>query len=286
MNKLDCVSYAQERFQHIVDVLTHFLVDDVGFGHDQLVFIPVSGIDGANITSDGSELPEALSSWYTGPTLIDALRALKLPSRGEPKPLRMPIADIITDIRSLGSAACGGKIEAGSLSKGQKVIVAPANVTATVKCIEIDGLAVDFAPVGKSVDVGFSNLDPQHLQVGSVLCHESYPMTSTTEIEVRVLTTDVLRIPILKGSKVVLHSHMLACDATVDALVAQVDTLTGNVIKENPRCITRDQSAILRIKTSKSVCVEPTSVSPTLSRVTLRSGGKTIALGVVTATWR
>lgn len=286
VNKMDCVSYDRERFQHIVDVLTHFLVDDVGFTNEQLIFIPVSGIDGANIAPDRSDSPEALTSWYKGPALIEALRAIRLPSRGEPKPLRMPIADIITDIRSLGSAACGGKIEAGSLSRGQKVIIAPANVTATVKCIEIDGLAVDFAPVGTSVDVGFSNLDPQYLQVGSVLCHESHSIASTTEIEVRVLTTDVLRIPILRGSKVVLHSHMLACDATVDALVAQVDTLTGNIIKENPRCITRDQSAILRIKTSKSVCVEPTSVSPTLSRVTLRSGGKTIALGAVTAIWR
>jgi len=288
VNKMDCVSYDAGRFHHIVDVLTRFLVDDVGFGDDQLTFVPVSGIEGSNIAPAGgvSDVPEALASWYKGPSLVDALRAIRLPARGDPKPLRMPIADIITDVRSLGSAACGGKIESGSLVKGQKVMIAPANVEATVKCIEIDGDAVDFAPVGTSVDVGFANLDPQHLQVGSVLCHESYPIPSTTEIEVRVLTTDVVRVPLLRGSKVVLFSHMLACDATIDALVAQLDTLTGAVIKENPRCITRDQSAILRIKTSRAVCVETMDASPTLSRVTLRSGGKTIALGVVTAIWR
>jgi elongation factor 1 alpha-like protein len=118
------------------------------------------------------------------------------------------------------------------------------------------------------------------------LCHTAYPMTSTNEIEISVLTTEVLRVPLLKGSKVVLHSHMLSCDATVDQLIAQVDALTGTVIKPNPRCITREQSAILRLKTSQNVCVEPVEVSPTLSRVTLRMGGKTMAVGVVRAIWR
>lgn len=164
--------------------------------------------------------------------------------------------------------------------------VMPANVTATVKCIEVDGLPVDFAGIGTSADVGLVDVDPLHLQVGSVLCHASYPMTPTNEIEVCVLTTDVLRVPLLKGSKVVLHSHVLACDAVIEELVAQVDTVTGEFIKSNPRCITREQSAILRVKTSRNVCVEPAEVSPTLSRVTLRMGGKTMALGVVRAIWR
>ena len=286
VNKMDCVDYSDERFQHVTELLTRFLVGEVGFTVHQLTFIPVSGIDGANISPIDAPLPAQLSAWYRGPTLIDALRAIKLPPRGEPKPLRMPIADIVTEVRSLGSVACGGKIESGSLTKGQLVSVMPANVTATVKCIEVDGLPVDFAGIGTSADVGLVDIDPLHLQVGSVLCHASYPMTPTNEIEVCVLTTDVLRVPLLKGSKVVLHSHMLACDAVIEELVAQVDTVTGEVIKSNPRCITREQSAILRVKTSRNVCVEPAEVSPTLSRVTLRMGGKTMALGVVRAIWR
>jgi elongation factor 1 alpha-like protein len=79
---------------------------------------------------------------------------------------------------------------------------------------------------------------------------------------------------------------MLACDATIEELVAQVDTVTGDVVKASPRCITREQSAILRIRTSRNICVEPVEISPTLSRVTLRMNGKTMALGVVTAIWR
>ena len=286
VNKMDCVEYSLERFQHIVDALTRFLVGDVGFGAEQLTFVPASGMEGVNISPDDFALPEALKAWYRGPTLVDALRSINIPSRGEPKPLRLPIADVVTEVRSLGPTACGGKIESGSVFKGQKVSIMPANVTATIKCIEIDGLPVDFAGVGASVDVGLSDVDPLHLQVGSVLCHTAYPMTSTNEIEISVLTTEVLRVPLLKGSKVVLHSHMLSCDATVDQLIAQVDALTGTVIKPNPRCITREQSAILRLKTSQDVCVEPVEVSPTLSRVTLRMGGKTMAVGVVRAIWR
>ena len=286
VNKMDSVEYDKSRYEHICEALRSFLIDDVGFDDGQVTFIPVSGIEGANIAPDDAPLPDALSAWYRGQTLVDSLRSLKTPSRGEPKPLRMPIADIVTEVRSLGSAACGGKIESGSMAKGQKLLLMPANVTATVKCLEVDGMRVDFAPIGTSVDVGLSDIDPQHLQVGSVLCHASYPMTPANEIEIRVLTTDVLRIPLLKGSKVVLHSHMLTCDATIDELIAQVDTATGEVLKSKPRCITREQSAILRVRTSRNICVEPVEVSPTLSRITLRMAGKTMALGVVTAIWR
>ena len=31
-------------------------------------------------------------------------------------------------------------------------------------------MRVDFAPIGTSVDGDLSDIDPQHLQVGSVLC--------------------------------------------------------------------------------------------------------------------
>ena len=286
VNKMDSVEYDKARYDHICGALRSFLIDDVGFDDGQLTFIPVSGIEGANITPEDAPLPAALSAWYRGQTLVESFRSLKTPSRGEPKPLRMPLADIVTEVRSLGSAACGGKIESGSMAKGQKLLLMPANVTATVKCLEVDGMRVDFAPIGTSVDVGLSDIDPQHLQVGSVLCHASYPMTPANEIEIRVLTTDVLRIPLLKGSKVVLHSHMLTCDATIDELIAQVDTATGEVLKSKPRCITREQSAILRVRTSRNICVEPVEVSPTLSRITLRMAGKTMALGVVTTVWR
>jgi elongation factor 1 alpha-like protein len=286
VNKMDTVAYDFERFQHVMETLKDFLVSDVKFALEQLVFVPVSGIEGANISPDDAPLPEDFASWYHGPTLVDALRAIRITARGEPKPLRLPIADIVTEVRSLGGAACGGKIEAGSLVKGQKIMLMPANVTATVKVIEVDGIAVDFAPIGTTVDVGLSDIDPIHLQVGSVLCHASYPMLPTNDIEVCVLATDMLRVPLLKGSKVVLHSHMIACDATIMELMALVDTMTGAVIKSNPRCITRDQSAILRVRTSKNICVEPTEVSPTLSRITMRMNGKTVALGAVTALWR
>jgi elongation factor 1 alpha-like protein len=285
INKLDTVEYDSGRFEYVVDVLRSFLVGDIGFEDGQLLFVPVSGIEGVNIVTDDTPSPPGFA-WYKGPTLVDALRSIHIPPRGDPKPFRMPIADIVTEVRSLGSAACGGKIESGSLQKGQQIVLMPANVKATVKTIEVDGLSVDFAPIGTTVDVGLTGIDPIHLQVGSVLCHVDYPMIPANEIEVRVLTTDVLRVPLLKGSKVILHSHMLACDATVTELIAQVDTLTGDVLKANPRCITREQSAVLRVKTSKNVCVEPAEVSPTLSKIALRMGGKTMALGVVTAVWR
>ena len=104
------------------------------------------------------------AAWWEGPTLAGAIDELPAVERGPPRPLRLPVADVIPGSRTLGAAAVGGKVEGGIIAKGQKVLVMPAGVEATVRAVEAaGGVSVAAAHPGDSVDVGLDGIDPASL---------------------------------------------------------------------------------------------------------------------------
>lgn len=58
---------------------------------------------------------------YKGPCLLDAIDSLQPPTRDLSKPLLMPICDVIKS-SSLGQVSACGKLEAGALRSGTKVL--------------------------------------------------------------------------------------------------------------------------------------------------------------------
>ena len=68
----------------------------------------------------------------------------------------------------------------------------------------------------------------------------------------------------------------------IKKLVAQINKTNGEVIKKHPRCLNKNCNAIVEIVSESPVCVELYSNIKELGRFMLRSGGKTIAAGLVT----
>jgi elongation factor 1 alpha-like protein len=73
VNKLDMVGWSQERFESIQSILTTYLTKTAGFRKDQISFVPVSGLSGANLREN--LLAKTDLKWYSGPTLVDRLGA-------------------------------------------------------------------------------------------------------------------------------------------------------------------------------------------------------------------
>lgn len=67
------------------------------------------------------------------------------------KPFRFCIADVY---RSMMGLTVGGRVEAGVVAPGDRVLMAPLTETATVKAIHSRGVPVQFATVGDNVDIG------------------------------------------------------------------------------------------------------------------------------------
>ncbi|KRT86013.1 hypothetical protein AMK59_1643 [Oryctes borbonicus] len=70
INKLDTVSWSQERFSEIKNKLKTFL-RQAGFRESDVSFVPCSGLTGQNLIQKPTE--KELMAWYSGPCLIEVL---------------------------------------------------------------------------------------------------------------------------------------------------------------------------------------------------------------------
>jgi elongation factor 1 alpha-like protein len=72
INKLDQVSWSQERYSEVLGVLEAYLTQ-VGFQSAKTSFIPVGALQGVNLVSREGQDGVNLGRWYRGPTLVDIL---------------------------------------------------------------------------------------------------------------------------------------------------------------------------------------------------------------------
>jgi elongation factor 1-alpha len=86
INKMDdkSTNWSQARYDEIQKELSSYLAK-VGYKPETIPFIPISGWLGDNMLEKSTNLP-----WYKGPTLVEALDALKEPKRPVDRPLLSP----------------------------------------------------------------------------------------------------------------------------------------------------------------------------------------------------
>ncbi|KAI9244417.1 P-loop containing nucleoside triphosphate hydrolase protein [Sporodiniella umbellata] len=281
INKLDLVDWSETRFKEIQDKLSIYLLQ-IGYKKNSLHFIPVSGLTGHNLVHS-PDLP-LLQSWYQhGPTLMDLIDRFEPPVRLLDRPLRIRVTDFFKGgIGSSGGVSVAGLVESGSVQIGEQVIVVPGNETAHVKTLQVNDEFANWAAAGDSILMTLVNIDIMNLSNGCVICSSSHPVPVTSTFEAQIVVFDV-RIPLTLGYQVVLHHGSLDEPASLVALVEVLDKSTGQVVKKNPRCLTKGMTAKVQIKLNqRAIPLETFKDSKQLGRVMLRKGGETVAAGVVT----
>ena len=93
-------------------------------------------------------------------------------------------------------------------------------------------------------------------------------------------------VPITKGYTCILHHGSVQAAASVKKLLGLLDKTTGEVAQntKKPRLLTKGNNAVVEIATETPVCLDLYSNSKELGRFMLRTGGKTIAAGMVADT--
>ncbi|KAM5565356.1 elongation factor 1-alpha [Rosa sericea] len=275
VNKMDVVEYSKDRFDEIKQTLGTFL-HSRGFKDSSVYWVPLSVMENQNLVSAPSEA--RLLSWYRGPSLLDSIDSLQPPTRDFQRPLLMPICDVIRST-SLGQVSACGKLEAGALRSGSKVLVMPSGELGTVRSLERDSQACSIARAGDNVGVTLQGIDGGHVMAGGVLCHPGFPVAVAKHLELKVLLLDVAT-PILIGSQVEFHIHHAKEAARVVKILSLIDP-KGKVTKKSPRCLLAKQRAVIEVVLQGPVCVEEYTGSKALGSVSLRASGNTVALGVV-----
>ncbi|KAF4446527.1 elongation factor 1-alpha [Fusarium austroafricanum] len=265
VNKLDMVGWSQERFDEIAQQVNGFLAG-LGFQPKNIDFIPISGLNGDNLVH---RTEDSAASWYTGPTLIEALENSE-PSttRALKKPFRMSISEVFRS--QLGTTTISGRVDSGSVQIGDALLVQPSGEEAYVKSIMVDSDMQDWAVAGQSVSVALTNIDPIHIRVGDMLCHTKDPIHCGDTFTMKAMAFEHL-MPM----PVDLHRGRLHSAGQIVSITATLDKASGTIMKKKPRVVQPGGVARVIIKLAAKVPLEPGQ------RVVIRSGGETVAAGLL-----
>ena len=169
VNKMDLVNYREDTFQAIEKEYREFLTQ---LNVVPQYIIPASAKQGINITQVSPETP-----WYTGPSVLESLAHFHLETARKEQALRLPLQDVYKfDARRI----LVGRITAGQLKIGDRLVFSPTNKSANIQSIE--AFNVDPPPTqamaGQSVGI---TLDEQiFVERGHIATHEeTRPLVST-----------------------------------------------------------------------------------------------------------
>lgn len=281
INKLELSNWSESRFNGIKSRLSPFLAR-VGYKEENVIYLPLSGLHGINLIDRGC--PQELSSWYSGPCLVELLDRVQPAFRDVTKPLRVSVMDACRVAHgSTQGNVVSGRIEGGQIRIGDRVQILPSNVRGTVKTIEKGGENCTKAYAGNNVDLSLKDVEGDFSLVlpGHTLCSDTYPAPMIKRFLVKGITFDIA-FPITKQQQLMLHSQSLKSPVTVIRILHTVDPATGAVLKERPRCLTKYMTAVIELEAADKVCIERFSNYKSLGRVTLRDRTETVMSGMVT----
>merc|ERR1712156_1211931 len=274
-NKMDdtSVNYSQARFDEIKGELTIHL-KKVGYNVANIPFIPISGWVGDNMLEASENMP-----WYKGPTLIEALDALRPPKRPSEKPLRLPLQDVYK-IGGIGTVPVG-RVETGTLKPGMVVTFGPMNTTTEVKSVEMHHEQVPEALPGDNVGFNVKNLSVKDIKRGYVASDSKNDPCTDTEMFVAQVIVFNHPGEIRNGYTPVLDCHTCHIACKFEKIREKVDKRTGAVTESEPACIKSQDAAMVELTPTKPMVVETFSTYAPLGRFAVRDMRQTVAVGVI-----
>jgi bifunctional enzyme CysN/CysC len=189
VNKMDLVDYAEERFEAVRAEFEAF-AEKIRFR--EVTFIPISALAGDNVVDRSAAMP-----WYQGYTLLGHLETVYTASDANLIDLRLPVQCVIRPQRSDVTDYRGyaGRIAAGTLRRGDKVVVLPSGLETTVTHIETAEGEVEAAKQGRAVTVRLA--DDISVTRGDMLCRPKNRPKAVQHVDAMVawLSRDVQLVP-------------------------------------------------------------------------------------------
>ncbi|KAL6571703.1 hypothetical protein OROHE_003346 [Orobanche hederae] len=278
VNKMDepTVKWSKERFDEIESKMSSFLKSSGYNVKKDVQFLPISGLMGANMKT---RMGKSVCPWWDGLCLFEALDAIEIPMRDPKGPFRMPIIDKFKD---MGTVVMG-KIEAGSIGEGDDMLIMPNKAPVKVLAIFIDENRVRRAGPGENLRVRLSGIEEEDIVAGFVLSSVANPVPAVYVFVGRLQILELLDNAIFcAGYKAVLHIHAVVEECEIVELMVQMDPKTKKPLKKKPLFVKKGALVVCRIQVNNLICIEKFSNFAQLGRFTLRSEGKTVAVGIIT----
>jgi len=286
INKMDdpTVQWNKERFDECVTKIRPFLKSCGFVIKKEVKFIPISGLSGANVINevDPKECPwwnkcvKAGDNNTVEPTLVGLLDTLKIHGRDPTAPLRIPVLDRYTDRGTITM----GKVESGVIRTGMKITLMPTRNTYKVDSLWANEEPVSSARPGENVLIKLANCGTEDVLKGFVICTNP-PCRAVSKI---ICEIGLMDMPdncqiFTAGFQAMFHAHTCEEECTVVKLFETTDS--KKKVNKQPRFASVGMKIVCMIELARTVPVETFGTMPFLGRFTLRTEGKTIAVGKV-----
>jgi bifunctional enzyme CysN/CysC len=244
VNKMDLENYNEARFKQIESEYRAWLKT---IGVEPKLFLPMTAKHGDNIASRSPHLP-----WWHGPTVLEALDEFKVAEAPKNQPLRFPIQDVyrFDDRRILA-----GRVEAGSIKVGDKLVFSPSNKTSTVKTIERwNAPASDSAGAGESIGVTLA--EQIFVARGAIAALETAPPFELSSFKARLFWLG--KQPFAKGKTYKLKLATQEVECVIESIDKVIDAATLETVsrKQNELFVGRHEVAELTLHTRKPIAFD------------------------------
>lgn len=271
VNKMDLEDYSEARFKQI-EVEYRAWLKTIGL--EPKIFIPIAAKHGDNIATISLNMP-----WWQGPTVLQTLDEFKLAERPANQPLRFPIQDVYRfDERRI----LAGRVEAGSIKVGDKLVFSPTNKTSIVKSIERwNAPPTDTALAGESIGITLS--EQIFVARGAIAALESAPPYELSSFKARLFWLG--KQPFAKGKTYKLKLATQEVECSIESIEKIIDASTLDPVARagGAEFVGRHEVAELTLHAKKPIAFDVHSdIAPTGRFVIVDgfdvSGGGIIAL--------
>src|ERR1700710_2099057 len=266
VNKMDRVEFSEARFNDISNEISSHLT---GLGVTPSAVIPISARDG-----DGVAGRTARIDWYNGPTVVEALDALEPARPLEKLALRLPVQAIYKfDDRRI----VAGRIEFGSLSAGDEIVIMPSAKIAKIKTVESWPLTPVKGRQGAGRSVGITLDRELFIERGDVIAHADTAPRDTRRIRARIFWLHDK--PLVSGASILVRLGPKESRATVVAIEKAVDP--GELASVETRSIARNHVGEIDIALAQPLAADSYADNPRTGRLVIEVNGRIAGGGLV-----
>ena len=272
VNKIDLVDFDERVFDRIAAEFDRYAVD-LGIG--EVTAIPISALHGDNVVARSERI-----DWYTGPSILEHLEQVELADTASSGELRFPVQYVIRprseqypDYRGYA-----GRVTAGTVRRGDEVVVLPAGRRSVVSAIDTADGTIDVASAGDSVTLLLA--DDIDLSRGDLISGTADAPHPVTEFSATV--TQLAD----KGLRPAMRALLRYGTATYRVVVSQLDYLLDiDTLAEldPPNALSLNDIAQVTLRTVEPVPVEAFRAGGAVGSLLIidPADGTTLAAGMV-----
>ena len=260
VNKIDLLDDAQQRVAELSREL------HAALRTPPAAIVPVSASNGSNVAGRDESTP-----WYDGPTVLEAIAAIRPAAAAVERPLRIPVQDVY---RRSGERIVVGTIASGSLARGTELLLLPAGERVVAeRLVRWPDGAVTEATAGESIGVVLSG--DRFVGRGDTLVDAQAAPAVAREIDVETFWLAAERP--YRGEMLRLKRGTQDVAALVADVTAVYDIEAGHATDADGTA--QHNIVQLRLRASSAIAFDRRAEDPSGARSVLLRGDRVVAIG-------